>query len=231
MARKTRRQTEERGPQPAAWLVTFSDCMTLLLCFFVMLMSFSSFDKAAKDRVAGAFRYPPRSELGEHERTIEDSLVRARPQRIDHTKEGSEMPTDDPFKDIKNPRRPEDILDADAYRDKQVLFIPSSRLFWAQGISFAPRGRDRLRLIASFARVLPCQLIVGEVPTLAEARMAPDAATERGLNRAWAVMQFLVRQGVAESRFHLSAGQSPVPARFAREPVMEITLLADRVCE
>ena len=231
MARRARRQPEEQGPQPAAWLVTFSDCMTLLLCFFVMLMSFSSFDEAALDRIAGAFRYPPRSELGEHKQTVKDSVVRARQQQIQKTEEGSEMPTDDPFKDIKNPRRPEDILDADAYRDKQVLFIPSGRLFWAEGTGFAPQGRDRLRLIASFARVLPCQIIIGEVPTLDEARRDPDAAAERGLNRAWAMMEFLVREGVAESRFHLSAGQSPVPARFAREPVMEVTLLADRVCE
>ena len=36
---------EEDGPPGAPkWMVTFSDCMTLLLTFFVLLLTFSSFD-------------------------------------------------------------------------------------------------------------------------------------------------------------------------------------------
>ena len=39
---------EDDGPPGAPkWMVTFSDCMTLLLCFFVLLLTFSSFDDKA----------------------------------------------------------------------------------------------------------------------------------------------------------------------------------------
>ena len=37
-------EEEDPGGAPE-WMVTFSDCMTLLLTFFVLLLSFSSFDK------------------------------------------------------------------------------------------------------------------------------------------------------------------------------------------
>ncbi|HAI85969.1 MAG TPA: flagellar motor protein MotB [Firmicutes bacterium] len=46
-----RKKTEESGEQPAAWLTTFSDLMSLLLCFFVLLFAFSTID-AAKFREA-----------------------------------------------------------------------------------------------------------------------------------------------------------------------------------
>ncbi len=35
-------QKEQGAPE---WMVTFSDCMTLLLTFFVLMLSFSSFDE------------------------------------------------------------------------------------------------------------------------------------------------------------------------------------------
>ena len=39
------KQTEsDEAPGAPVWMVTFSDCMTLLLTFFVLLLSFSSFD-------------------------------------------------------------------------------------------------------------------------------------------------------------------------------------------
>lgn len=49
-----------RRPAPAAgapeWIVTFADLMSLLLCFFILLISFSSQDKAKLQIVAGSMR-------------------------------------------------------------------------------------------------------------------------------------------------------------------------------
>ena len=44
MAYKRRQLEEEEEIGAPEWMVTFSDCMTLLLTFFVLLLSFSSFD-------------------------------------------------------------------------------------------------------------------------------------------------------------------------------------------
>ena len=40
----TRKPPVDDDPGAPEWMVTFSDCMTLLLTFFVLLLSFSSFD-------------------------------------------------------------------------------------------------------------------------------------------------------------------------------------------
>jgi len=42
---------EEGAPD---WVVTFGDLMSLLLCFFVLLLSFSEMDKAVYKEVAGS---------------------------------------------------------------------------------------------------------------------------------------------------------------------------------
>ncbi len=46
-----RKKTEESGGQAPAWMTTYSDLMSLLLCFFVLLFAFSTVD-AAKFREA-----------------------------------------------------------------------------------------------------------------------------------------------------------------------------------
>ena len=42
--RKKEPDADETAGAPE-WMVTFSDCMTLLLTFFVLMLSFSSFDE------------------------------------------------------------------------------------------------------------------------------------------------------------------------------------------
>jgi chemotaxis protein MotB len=44
MPAKKQAKSEEQPAGAPEWMVTFSDCMTLLLTFFVLLLSFSSFD-------------------------------------------------------------------------------------------------------------------------------------------------------------------------------------------
>lgn len=39
-----------------AWMCTFADMMSLLLCFFVLILSFSSLDKPKFDKVSGSLR-------------------------------------------------------------------------------------------------------------------------------------------------------------------------------
>lgn len=46
MTRQRRRRTAEDTPPASTWLTTYSDLVTLLMCFFVLLFSFSSIDLA-----------------------------------------------------------------------------------------------------------------------------------------------------------------------------------------
>src|SRR4030042_5926969 len=52
MGRRSKQAEPDEAPGAPEWMVTFSDCMTLLLTFFVLLLSFSSFD----DRVFSRLR-------------------------------------------------------------------------------------------------------------------------------------------------------------------------------
>ena len=45
-------ETAEEGAP--AWVVTFADLMSLLLCFFVLLLSFSEMDRQKYKEVAGS---------------------------------------------------------------------------------------------------------------------------------------------------------------------------------
>lgn len=55
MARRRRRQEESSGGAPE-WLTTYSDMMTLLLCFFVLLFSFSSVDAEKFQSIMKSFQ-------------------------------------------------------------------------------------------------------------------------------------------------------------------------------
>jgi chemotaxis protein MotB len=48
-------QRQEEGSSPQ-WIVTFADLMNLLLCFFVLLLSFSETDRAKYKQVAGSMK-------------------------------------------------------------------------------------------------------------------------------------------------------------------------------
>ncbi|MFO7595094.1 MAG: flagellar motor protein MotB [Desulfocurvibacter africanus] len=53
------RRTQEEAPEEGApgWMTTFADMMSLLLCFFILLLSFSSMDVAKYEKVLGSLKY------------------------------------------------------------------------------------------------------------------------------------------------------------------------------
>lgn len=56
MAKKKKEEFSLPPGTPAPWMATFSDLMTLLMCFFVMLFSMSSIDAAKFEEVAQSFQ-------------------------------------------------------------------------------------------------------------------------------------------------------------------------------
>lgn len=213
-------------PPPGVWLVTYSDCMTLLLCFFVMLLTFSSFDEGQMDRLAGAFRYESSCSIFPLRGAMRDSYLPPTPTVFDATEVGSQLPTDsDPMR-IENPRTLPVILDDDVYKDRKVVYLASDRLFWGEGMALTPDGRRGLERIAAFLEAVPCRAVVGEV----RPGDLPPATGASALDRAWAVVEFLTAQrGLPLERFSLSGGRQPVPERFAGRGVVALTLLPEKV--
>jgi hypothetical protein len=220
MARK--RQTEESAVPSNGWIVTFSDCMTLLLCFFVMLMSFSSFDKATLAQFGGAFQEDTRRWASQQDRPSPDSYVPPRPRRVDYTQYGSELPEEREPESIINPRRPDLLADTEAYRDRKVFRIPSKRMFWGNGTSMTADGRRLLDTLAGYLRLLPCDVVVSERPGEGE-----RGAGQRGLVRSLAIVEHLTdREGIPGEQFHVSSGGGPTGGDRDGAAMIEIVVFA-----
>ena len=217
---KTNRPKDEDsgGSSVPAWMVTFSDCMTLLLCFFVLLMTFSSFEKASLKRLSGALGGTSFSSIFPNRQAITDALVPPPPTTMDHTDQGAEKPTDDEAKIVENPRRAAKLIGADAYRDRNTVRIPSARLFHAMGSGLKPDGTEVLKAAANFMRRMPCKVVVCQ-----NSKSADDAS----LGRAWAIMRYFTQiEGLASERFSISAGNPDGALAADGSAVVEIIMLA-----
>ena len=56
MKRTEKKKKEQKGPSAPAWMVTYSDMVTLLLTFFVLLISMSEIDKIRFQQAAGSLQ-------------------------------------------------------------------------------------------------------------------------------------------------------------------------------
>jgi len=217
MSRTNRRQSGDDAPSNG-WLVTFSDCMTLLLCFFVMLLSFSSFDPKDLTSVLDGFEQATQVSPFLNKRPPKESYLPDEESFIDRTEEGSETPTFDRLSATQTPRSPDDPLAADAYRDRRVLSIPSDLLFWGRGTSLKPPAADVLGEVARFLRLMPCRVVLREEP-------GPGLTPDQSLRRAIAVMRHLTEtEDLPADQFVVSAA-GPGPDKAAQEAVLHIAML------
>ena len=235
MSLKDRPQpAEPDAPAVAPWMVTFSDCMTLLLCFFVMMLSFSSFNNMPLDRLAGIFPKVSNRSIFPHKHVIKDSLVQPVKAPFDHTTAGSEKPTLDDPENIMNPKRFADIDDTEAYRDRKVAYISSSRLFHAKGSGLTADGKELLGLVASFIRRLPCNVIISESSQPSRREGLPSKSSEPlrdvAMHRALAVMKhFTETEKLSGDQFSISAASSVSAERTGGADAVEIVLLMRRL--
>lgn len=225
MPRKTQQVDDSGPPLIGAWIVTFSDCMTLLLCFFVLLLTFSSFDEESLKRFSGSFAFDSGSSAIPEVRTSSDSMIKPVVQLDDKAREGAELPQPEPAKYID--RRPQSdlIVDSDAQRDRMVIRLPSKWLF-KRGWTLTDRGKSYLDMVENFVRRLDCRIVISETTpgySVAGKRFGSGLA----LARAWSVLSYLADdKGLPMRRLNVSA----LPQRGSQERVrsVEIVLLASR---
>ena len=226
---RTKKQAESDGPPGAPqWMVTFSDCMTLLLTFFVLLLSFASFDisvfqdlkviySQALTRITPAPHNSPRDALSHI------PLMR----KLARLEKGSEMPTS--AHELK-----EALMKETGFGDLQggmVFLIPSKKVFWGKGKTLSREGRYIMDLTASFLKGVSGRVVVSETGPA-------DAQGNRnfGLPRAWVVMEYLTtKQSLNRDRCSISETgivtrdsserKAEKWERRANERTVEITLL------
>ncbi len=224
MARAKKPRESDEAPGAPEWMVTFSDCMTLLLTFFVLLLSFSSFD----DRIFRNLKVVYSNALtniSPVRRSDRDSVVELTP--ITYTVEldkGSEKPTS--TKGSKDGLLKE--TDSVNLHGGVAFLISSNKVFWGKGTTFSPEGRQTMDLIGSFLKRVSSRMVISE-----NGPAGDQGSTHFGLPRAWAIMEYLTsEQGLDRERLSISqasavaqAGSAPVSARSESERTVEIVLL------
>jgi outer membrane protein OmpA-like peptidoglycan-associated protein len=207
-------QEEESAEGAPLWIISFADMMSLLMAFFVMLSTFSSFGpaEALKLRKAmtaalspnfygGWYSFHPRTAVG--------------PQAIaagQHEK-GSERPTleETQGKGLLAESKPED------FRTRKVFAIESAKVFWGGGATLSGNGRDFLDALAAFAAKMPGRIVIAE--------NGPGANAELGLNRALRTLNYLAARGVAKDRCCIGTQGTLAGQNSGSERMLEIAIL------
>ncbi len=221
MAREKKEVVEEQDPGAPEWMVTFSDCMTLLLTFFVLLLSFSSFSDVSeykKMTVSFADRFSSVSEKRADRSAMRATDVIERPKVevergaetrsvIDGSgKEGGQHQTEEPD-----------------FHQSNIFVVASENIFWGKGIVLSAQGRAILTDMATFINEVPNRIVISECRV-----GGASSGDEVGLQRAWSVIGFLKRAGVKMDRLNMSSvstlineGDTPT----AKKRVLQVVLL------
>lgn len=223
MARE-KKQVEEEIPEGAPeWMVTFSDCMTLLLTFFVLLLSFSSFsDKQDAKYRQMADSFAQELSFSESKSSNEAVIVIQEPRNSQDKQKGSEQPTKEEGKEdqLKKQSEPE------KFRDQKVFLMASDDIFLGRTSRFSVSGRKHLKTMADYFKTLSNRIVITE--------SGPQTATDAGdlgLKRAWAIVDYLTtKQGMDRQLFSISASGTVHNGLMPEaDRMLEIVLLERRV--
>ena len=210
---------EEDEPAGAPeWMVTFSDCMTLLLTFFVLLLSFSSFDKETLPALGQSLAKALPS-IGLSGKNKQDSMYEKQPSSMEVKQtEGSEVPSN-AVKQTTNFMKEKKPLD---FRNLKVFTIESKDFFWGRGYVLSMEGRKVLDSLANYFKHRTGRIVISE--------NGPDGETSLGLQRSIAVMDYLIKKhAINKIRFNISCATTMRQPPGKRQ--LEITMLDRSVYE
>jgi chemotaxis protein MotB len=236
MPRKSK-PTGDDGPAAPAWLLTYSDFVTLLLTFFVLLVSFSSFGEEPFRRLRAAFGkgFLAVNSAPAHRRDDLDAFL-PRPDILlsDELDQGSEFPT---LSAEQQSDAMQETFETD-FEKKKVFTIASSQVFWGNGPAIRPEGRRWLDTLAGFLKYAyggASRLVISEsgpeaAPLHSRQRSIPEAVTDArstlSLERAWAVVEYLAtKQALDRNLFSISGTSMLRGGRPPAERALEITIL------
>ncbi len=202
MAKKKKNDQEEEGSP--AWLVTFSDLMTLLLTFFVLLLSLASLtDERKVKKTIGSLM----GSFGPVTGSVQP-LTRKPTQTVSEPGPMEDVPAEDmePLKPLIWEEDNED-LDFRSNRFIQVFSVDTNVLFGPGETRLSSRGRELLkRLVPVLAKVKYPLLITGHTGALRDEFFADfvvgktddgiDLSWELALQRLLSVYRNLIQGGV-----------------------------------
>jgi chemotaxis protein MotB len=204
MARKEKKQAEEGVP---AWLVTFSDLMTLLLTFFVLLLSMASLtDERKKKVVLGSLT----GSFGIGDRGL----------NVLATKEGSAMLEPGPMED-KDLEKLKPLIWDDKSEDinfisnrfVQIVTINGDVLFEPGQVQLTEKGKKLLnKMLPVLKKIQYPVLLTGHTSDL-RSEFGPDYMRKKqqyAIDPSWRLSLFRV---LSVYRYFLAAGIAPEKLR------------------
>lgn len=191
----TRKQPPpDEEPGAPEWMLTFSDCMTLLLTFFVLLISFSAPGSSSISQTREAFRKIMPG-LGRSDERYRNALLNVLGPG-EYSATGSGTPTSETtgWGSLK-----EDFSTGDLAR-RRVFLIASEKIFWGKGTTISLQGRDILQTMADLLKRLSNRVIISE-----GGYGSGKDGDSLGLQRAWEVLEYLAaKQRLSRDRLSLS---------------------------
>ncbi|GAU08384.1 OmpA/MotB family protein [Desulfoplanes formicivorans] len=208
MARKRERGVSTGG-SGGGWLVTFSDLMTLLLTFFVLLLSMSSMDKTVIMEVASFFK-----------RNV-SSLTEPGAGRIESRYEILRKLLEDPLDAINKPDRIKDLLFPNEVlppgisrstldnnllvlnRPEGVALVLTDRILFPLGqTTLTPLGESLVHEIGRFLMTTTASVNLAGYTDSIPAKTIDNY--EIAARRAMSVLRSLVGMGMRAKRFSVS---------------------------
>lgn len=217
---RNRKQSADDSPEGAPeWMVTFSDCMTLLLTFFVLLLSFAGFAENTLEGLGSSFANALPSVAASFVEGKESLWEMPQINKTEKILKGSETPTlvERSTGNFMKQRRPLD------FRNLRVFTIPSDDFFHGKGSVITPSGKKVLDQLAQFLIRMSARVVISE--------NGPGDDGDLGLNRAWQVLQYLAAvEKLDRDSFSITRSSTMVTGR-AGGRMLEITLLERDIYE
>jgi hypothetical protein len=205
---------EDEGEGAPLWMISFADMASLLMAFFVMLTTFSSFGPKesiklrqiinatlAPNLYGGWFREQPIGRMGRQ-------MVAS-----GQNEKGSEKPT------LENPSGPGAMAESKPkdFRSQKVFIIESEKAFLGNGTAVSAEGREFLDSLALLLSKVSGRIAVSEV--------GPGNNPDTGINRAIAVLEYLCVKGVPKNRCSIGTRATMPETNYKTARILEITLL------
>ena len=214
---------EEAGESVGLWYVSFSDMITLLLSFFVILCGFSSFDDESREKFSGVMNGISHFSVFGGTQNAHDSIVPPHDPAAESAEDGSEKPVDPVGAGAHKPKKLPWVAELDAYKDRRVFYIPIRSVFWGKSNSLTPEGRESLIQIAAFLSRVGCQV------TLTEILPEGGSPAYNSMDRLCAVQEFLIVKGKLSGETVNVSSTASLPPNLTKrpaEPTLEICLIS-----